>query len=403
MSSKTATKEKTSNGREKKVSDEAIEEMVLMRDEASQALVIVSTRKVSSIKKVSKLVPGTIVTMQDASRERWRGPILDIGKFYYCLNDSIMTNFFLGTEAQCAKTMTTIEKNLGISGKDTSMSKSKGGGKLQSTITVEGKDPEEVQSNHDEDDDSGLLYIHDQEEEDENKQEEGEIDTQEKENNSSWLQATTISSISKSSRGEKRPCDENINDSKKKKNSNKSLTVSYSMYSEKEQQCLVLQSQVTMYQQEWMRKYKTRPKDPKVIKYLIDITDILRGKVDENDEEPGEILLKIMEDFDVSEKDLLMCHRKTATRTARQIMKLLYPNPSPNLKLNNIDEYVIISIIKYTKLSNPNDKVNEADIRHAIGNYIAVHAFKQKQLKNASSKIVTKDTNKNNHFDSNNS
>ena len=152
--------------------------------------------------------------------------------------------------------------------------------------------------------------------------------------------------------------------------------------------------------------YLERPKDPRMIKYLIDITDILRGKVDE-DEDPGETLIEIANTLKMSEKDLQMCHRKTATGTARHLMKFFYPNPPPDLKLSKIDKNVIDSIIsklrhayffsflyififlEYTKFSNPNDIVSETDVRHAIGNYIAAYAFKNKLLKNNVSNINT--------------
>ena len=63
--------------------------------------------------------------------------------------------------------------------------------------------------------------------------------------------------MSKDSRCEKRPFDENTSGPNKKKTySNKSLTVTYSTYSAKEQECLVLQSEVARYKQEWMRKFK---------------------------------------------------------------------------------------------------------------------------------------------------
>ena len=73
-------KAKTQAG-EKKASNGPINEMVLIRDSTSQALLIAPSDKVSSIKKGSKLIAGTIVTWRDASGERWHGPVLDIGKF----------------------------------------------------------------------------------------------------------------------------------------------------------------------------------------------------------------------------------------------------------------------------------------------------------------------------------
>jgi hypothetical protein len=57
------------------------EQMLLIRDDASQLLMIVKSGKVSSINKVSKLTQGVTVTWQNQGRERWRGRILHIGEF----------------------------------------------------------------------------------------------------------------------------------------------------------------------------------------------------------------------------------------------------------------------------------------------------------------------------------
>ena len=79
MVSKISVKEKTGGAREKENLEKNIEQMVLMRDEASQVIMVVDASKVSSVNKVSKLTPGVIIKWQGSSRERWRGPILAIG------------------------------------------------------------------------------------------------------------------------------------------------------------------------------------------------------------------------------------------------------------------------------------------------------------------------------------
>jgi hypothetical protein len=61
--------------------------------------------------------------------------------------------------------------------------------------------------------------------------------------------------VSTNSRGEKRTSEENITSpTRRKKQSKHGLTVPYSVYSAKEQECLALQAQVTTFEQEWMRK-----------------------------------------------------------------------------------------------------------------------------------------------------
>ena len=65
--------------REKTMSKKANEQMLLIRDENSQLLMIVEADKVSSVNKGSKLTSGVMVTWQDNGRERWRGQILHTG------------------------------------------------------------------------------------------------------------------------------------------------------------------------------------------------------------------------------------------------------------------------------------------------------------------------------------
>jgi hypothetical protein len=53
--------------------------MALLRDETTKMLVIVEVKKLSSFNKMSKIVPGITVNWQDSMKERYRGPILNIG------------------------------------------------------------------------------------------------------------------------------------------------------------------------------------------------------------------------------------------------------------------------------------------------------------------------------------
>ncbi len=79
MVSKTNTKNKSNGVREQEKSEENHEQMVLVRDEASQAMIIVDAKKVSTVNKASKLSPGVTVMWQHSARERWRGSVLAIG------------------------------------------------------------------------------------------------------------------------------------------------------------------------------------------------------------------------------------------------------------------------------------------------------------------------------------
>ncbi|CAF1686983.1 unnamed protein product, partial [Adineta ricciae] len=120
-----------------------------------------------------------------------------------------------------------------------------------------------------------------------------------------------------------------------------------------------------------------RPKDPKVIQYLIEITNILNQNQN-NEEDLGDALENIMEHLEINEHDLQLCHGRSATVTARHIMKLKYPNPDDSCTIRNIGEAVVKAIIKYTRISIATDQCSDADIRHAIGNYLAVQRFENR-------------------------
>ncbi|CAF3562336.1 unnamed protein product [Rotaria sp. Silwood1] len=226
MASKPSTKVKTSTIPKTNSSTENNEQMVLVREETSDVLLIIEYNKVSSINKVSKLVPGITVTCQNSSRERWRGTILA-----------------MGTEADCLKVMSMIEKDLQSTNNDTAESKTKENQKLQSTISIESKSSENVQFSEDHEDDielSSALHI---------------IEEEEKDKDDSLMETTDTSAVSTNSNDNKRSAEEDTNIShKRKKYSNYGLTVPYATNSAKEKECLYLQAQVNRYKQEWMRK-----------------------------------------------------------------------------------------------------------------------------------------------------
>ncbi|CAF3397303.1 unnamed protein product [Rotaria sp. Silwood1] len=126
-----------------------------------------------------------------------------------------------------------------------------------------------------------------------------------------------------------------------------------------------------------MRFLNARPKDPRVIQYLVEIANILTDNRN-GEEDLGDALEKIMAVLNMSEEELQQCHGRRATETARHIMKFKYPNPSRDFKFSDISD-VVKMIIKYTRISNPSDSVLDVDIRHAMGNYVAAYLFKAKR------------------------
>lgn len=96
--------------------------------------------------------------------------------------------------------------------------------------------------------------------------------------------------------------------------------------------------------------FLARPKDPKVINYFIELTNLLCADQENYEEDKGDILCDIMDTLKMTESELQKCHGKTQTATVRKIMKWKYPNPSANLKFTDIDEVIINAIISKTKM-----------------------------------------------------
>ncbi|CAF3887793.1 unnamed protein product [Rotaria sordida] len=138
--------------------------------------------------------------------------------------------------------------------------------------------------------------------------------------------------------GGKRSSEENVGSPNKRKHkqSKHGLTVPYSVYSAKEQECLVLQAQVATFKQEWM----PRPRHPKVIEYFVEITNVLTGRGDDDEEEEDmeTVSNSILTSLNMTQDQLKSCHGKTATSTARHIMKYKYPYSEPNFKFSEIDQ-----------------------------------------------------------------
>ncbi|CAF3853904.1 unnamed protein product [Rotaria sp. Silwood1] len=80
----------------------------------------------------------------------------------------------------------------------------------------------------------------------------------------------------------------------------------------------------------------------------------------------------------MDENKLLKCNGKTSTATARSVIKSMYPNPHSNFRYRDVDKSIVDSIINYTKLSNPNGKVSDAERRRAISNYFSYLTHRRK-------------------------
>ena len=96
--------------------------------------------------------------------------------------------------------------------------------------------------------------------------------------------------------------------------------------------------------------FLARPKDPKVINYFIEVTNLLCADHGDSEEDKGELLCEIIDTLKMTESELQKCHGKTQTVTVRKIMKWKYPNPSVDLKFADVDEAVISAIMSNMKI-----------------------------------------------------
>ncbi|CAM4838130.1 unnamed protein product [Rotaria magnacalcarata] len=223
MVSKKIATEKKGGAQQKQRAEEKSEQMVLICDEASQTLMIVNAEEVLSLNKISKVDTGMQITWYDDSDEQIIGPILAI---------------------ECTKAMATIKKTLGITKENITKPNTEEQQPLHSTITIEDNNIPHSQLHDDESRDSHSSAVHIMEDE----------ETQE---NSSLVPTSDNSNTQKSSRGEKRRSEElSTNANNRKKLSNASLSVSYPIFSAKEQECLALQGELDYYKQEWMQYTK---------------------------------------------------------------------------------------------------------------------------------------------------
>ncbi|CAF3901369.1 unnamed protein product [Rotaria sp. Silwood1] len=95
---------------------------------------------------------------------------------------------------------------------------------------------------------------------------------------------------------------------------------------------------------------------------------------------------------------LTKCNKKTATATARSVIKCMYPSCDSNFRYSDVDKSIIDCIIEYTKFSNPNDKASDTERRRAVSNYFGYLTYQRKlKAMMVSNQIVLEPKNDNNN------
>ncbi|CAF1242622.1 unnamed protein product [Rotaria sordida] len=126
----------------------------------------------------------------------------------------------------------------------------------------------------------------------------------------------------------------------------------------------------------------TRPKDPKVIQHLTQATNTSLNDKGNTIFHQDTSLVDILNILNMNEDQLKLCNKKSSTATARLVIKFLFSHPDSNFSYVEADKIVVDTIIKYTKLSNPNDNKSNADVRRAISNYFSCLNYQRKIRRN---------------------
>lgn len=82
-----------------------------------------------------------------------------------------------------------------------------------------------------------------------------------------------------------------------------------------------------------------------MVRYFLDVSNILRNEMEQSDFDKGELLSEVMESLNMTEKELLSCHGKSATSTARKIIRFMFPNPEDDFKFSDVADSIVDGII----------------------------------------------------------
>ncbi|CAF1320685.1 unnamed protein product [Rotaria magnacalcarata] len=195
-----------------------------------------------------------------------------------------------------------------------------------------------------------------------------------------------------SCKGQKRPFQDSVDSNEREKLLDSSMEILGKDVINLKKQCVNLEARLKKLEGEWM----PRPQHPEVINYFMNTANILRGVEKNNNDNTNESMEKIIQSLGLDKNLSSKYNKKTATSTARNLMKFLFPNPEPDFTIKNVDQSIIDKIINYTSYSNPNDQSSDAEIRTAIRNYFASLNHHNKGKTNAVSKNIDQTSNTNN-------
>ncbi|CAF2785813.1 unnamed protein product [Rotaria sp. Silwood2] len=196
------------------------------------------------------------------------------------------------------------------------------------------------------------------------------------------------------SQGQKRPFEDSLNKvihNKRSDSSNDSIVDDILILKQK---YIELESKIKKLEEHWMSSSTNSAMDPN----FVEISNVSRDDQENMNVDKGTSMTDILLILKMDANKLTKCNKKTATATARSVIKSMYPNCDSNFRYSDVDKSIIDCIIEYTKFSNPNDKASGTERRRAISNYFGylTHQRKLKAMM-VSNQIVLEPKNDNNN------
>ncbi|CAF4882873.1 unnamed protein product [Rotaria sp. Silwood1] len=196
------------------------------------------------------------------------------------------------------------------------------------------------------------------------------------------------------SQGQKRPFEDSLNKIVHNKRSDSSNDAIVDDILILKQKYIELESKIKKLEEHWMSSSTNSAMDPN----FVEISNVSHDDQENMNVSKGTSMTDILLMLKMDANKLTKCNKKTATATARSVIKSMYPNCDSNFRYSDVDKSIIDCIIEYTKFSNPNDKASDTERRRAVSNYFGYLTYQRKlKAMMVSNQIVLEPKNDNNN------
>jgi len=177
-----------------------------------------------------------------------------------------------------------------------------------------------------------------------------------------------------STQGEKRSIEHITDLSDDHSSSSSSNDSSYGDGINYKKRCVELEDRIKQLESEWMPK----PNNPEIVKFFIEMANMLQHDKENDNIIHDKVIIGITKALKIDQNQLKKCKKRTATATARSLIRCLYPNPDSQFGYAQVDKTIIDTILEYSTFSNPLDNASGTELRRAISNYFSSMAHKRK-------------------------